>query len=187
MISAIELGDGVLAEAERQIVGLQIVGEADPHQCVAFGRAPAASAPPSVPSGIRVAASLALEVAEHQVVAVAAEHRIGQQRDLAAAARRVDDVVRHRVAGGMAAQLRDDLEALLDRRAEVRRAADRVALVEVVRPDADHQQLVHQLLHRLDVVVDALEQHGLAAERNAGVGEPAAGLGDLGRELVAGG
>jgi hypothetical protein len=66
----------------------------------------------------------------------------------------------------------------------MRRALDRVALVEVVRPHADLQELVEQLPERRDVVVDAFQEHGLAAERDAGVGKPAAGLGDFGRDLV---
>ena len=42
---------------------------------------------------------------------------------------------------------------------------------------------MHQRLHRLEVVVHALHQHGLAAERDAGVREPPAGLFHLGRDL----
>ena len=133
----IELGDGVLAEAEREIVGLQIVGEADPQSACPLAAQRAASAAAELSAGIRVAALLAPEVPELEVVAVATEHGVGQHRDLAAAAGRVHDVVRHRIAGRIAAQLRDQLEALLDRSPEMRRAADRIALIEIVRPDSD--------------------------------------------------
>ena len=73
---------------------------------------------------------------------------------------------------------------LRHRRAEMRRAADRIALVQIVRPHPHQQQLVHELPHRLHVVVHALEQHGLRAERNAGVGQPGTGLGRFRRALV---
>jgi hypothetical protein len=126
---------------------------------------------------------LALEVAEQEVVAVAAEEVVGRERHLAAAAGQVDDEVRHGVAGRVAAQAADDLQAALDRRAEVGRAGDRVALEQVVGLHAAGEQAVEQLLERLDAVVDPFQQHCLRAERQAGVGQPGAGLGGLGREL----
>ena len=53
-------------------------------------------------------------------------------------------------------------------------------------PDATRQALCAQTLLNVtvDLVIDALEQHGLAAERNTGVGKPAAGFGHLRRDLV---
>ena len=85
---------------------------------VAAASAPVVTELPSFPSGSGTALGAA-EIPEQQIVAVAADHGIGQHRDLAAAARRVDDVVRHCIAGRVAAQLRDQLETLVDRRPEV--------------------------------------------------------------------
>jgi hypothetical protein len=53
----------------------------------------------------------------------------------------------------------------------VRRALDEIALVEIVGPDAGAQEFLDEDFHDLGIVVHALEQHGLVAERDAGVGE----------------
>ena len=110
----------------------------------------------------------------------AADDGVGLERNLPAAARGVDHVGRHRIAGGVAAEALDDLQALGNRRAKMRRAGNRVALIKIIGADPHHQQLVHQFFHRLDVVVDPLEQHGLRAQGNAGVGQAATGLVGLG-------
>src|SRR5690606_2532362 len=107
-----------------------------------------------------------------------------QQWDFAAAAGGVDHIGGNRIAARVTAQSGYDLQSLLYRRTEVGRAGDRVALVQIVWPDASHQQSVHQRLHDFGIVVDALQQHGLAAERDAGIGEAVAGLGDLRGQLV---
>ena len=176
------------AVAHGEIVVAQVVGDPDAHGVTPQlgGRDQPAHGPVRAERAVRIgiAVDAALEVAQQQIVAVAADDRIGHQRDLAAAARRVDRQSRHRIARGVAAQRRDDLEPLLDRRAEMRRAGDRVALIEVVGLHPAHQQPVHQPLHHRDIVVDALEQHGLAAERDAGIGQPRRGFGDLRRQLV---
>ncbi len=109
---------------------------------------------------------------------------IGEQRNLAAAARRIHHEVRHRVAGRVAAQLRDKLEPLVDARPEMRRAGNRVALIKVIRPHTDLQQAMEEALQRIHVVVDALHEHRLAAERNTGVGKAAARLRHFRRELI---
>src|SRR5216117_3336679 len=109
---------------------------------------------------------------------------LGQQRDLAAAARGVDDEVRHREPAGPAAQALDDLQPLLDCGAEVLGAGHLVAHVDVVGPHPRREQLLHQLLHHLDVVVDAFEQHRLAAQGDAGVGEAAERFYRGGRQLA---
>ena len=46
-------------------------------------------------------------------------------------------------------------------------------LVEVVGPHAAAQELLHEHLHHVGIVVHALEQHRLVAERNARVGQAA--------------
>ena len=87
-------------------------------------------------------------------------------------------------AAGMALQRADDLEAGLDAGAEMVRALRQVRLIEIVRLHAGQQELVHQSLHDLRIVVDAFQKHGLRPERHAGIGQPAAGVDDLGRQLV---
>src|SRR5207249_12261577 len=123
-------------------------------------------------------------VAQHDFLVGQLHDVLGQQRDLAAAARSVDDEVRHREPAGPAAQALDDLQALFDRRAEVLGAGHLVAHVDVVGPHARREQLLHQLLHHLDVVVDAFEQHRLAAQGDAGVGEAAERFYRGGRQLA---
>jgi hypothetical protein len=84
----------------------------------------------------------------------------------------------------VAAQALHDLDALRDRRPEVLRAADRVALVEVVRPHAHLHETVAERLDRRHVVVDAAQQHRLIVERNAGAQEPIARARRFGRALA---
>ena len=79
----------------------------------------------------------------------------------------------------MAAQAGDDLQPLLDRGAEMRRAADRIALVEVIGLHPALQKTMHQRHHDLRVVVDAFEQHGLRAQRDARIGQPRSRFGHL--------
>ena len=63
-------------------------------------------------------------------------------------------------------------------------AADQVALVQVVRANPHPDQAPAKLLDDLRVVVDAAQQHRLVAQRDAGVGQLAAGLGRFRRDLV---
>ena len=117
-----------------------------------------------------VGRDVALVVAQHDLVIRVADQVVGHDRDLAAAAGRVDHVGRDGVAARVAAQALHDLEALADRRAEVPAALDQVALVQVVRPDAHLDELVDQLALDVDAVVDACEQDRLIADRDAGAG-----------------
>ena len=68
-----------------------------------------------------VGRDVALVVAEHHLVVGVRDQVVRHHRDLPAAAGRVDDVLRDRVPGGVAAQALDDLEALPDGRPEVAR------------------------------------------------------------------
>ena len=52
-------------------------------------------------------------------------------RDLSTAARRIDDQLRHGVAGRVATERADDVDALLDGRTEMGRAFDEITGVEV--------------------------------------------------------
>jgi len=78
---------------------------------------------------LRVRGDEAFVVAQHHLARRLRDHVIRPDRDLAAAARRIDDELRHRVAAGVAAQPFDDLDALRHGRAEVAGAVDQVALI----------------------------------------------------------
>ena len=109
---------------------------------------------------------------------------VGHDGDLPAAARRVDDVLRYRVAGGVAAKALHDLQALADRRPEMTRTLHEVALVDVVRPDPDLHELLDQVTLDVHAVVDAGQEHRLVAQRNAGPRQAVARARQLGRDLV---
>src|SRR5215469_38534 len=85
---------------------------------------------------IGVSVDLALEVAQQQIVAIAARDRIGRQLDLAAAARRIDHEQRRGITCGVAAQRPDDLKPLVHPGAEMRRAPDGIALIKIIGLDA---------------------------------------------------
>src|SRR5690606_14148405 len=93
-----------------------------------------ASVPPR--TGQRVPVLSPRVVAEHDLARGDALDVLGEQRDLAAAAGCIDHEVRDAQPAGPAAQRADDLEALLDGRAEVLAAGDDVRLIDVVGPDA---------------------------------------------------
>ena len=84
----------------------------------------------------------------------------------------------------MAAQAFNDLDTFGDRGAQVRRAVDQVALIEVIRAHPAHQQFVHERFHRLDVIIDAGEQHALVAERDSGIRQPFECFFHFNRELA---
>ena len=84
----------------------------------------------------------------------------------------------------MPAQRFHDLQALRHRRAEVPRAVDEIALVEVVGAHAVLHQLVVQVHDDVRAVIDAGEQHGLAAEGDARVRQPRQRLFHFRRDLV---
>ena len=83
----------------------------------------------------------------------------------------------------MATQLAHERHARFDGRPQVRRATDELRVVEVVRADAHPDEPFEERPHRRCVVVDAGEEHGLVADRDAGLGEARARLGRLAREL----
>ena len=121
--------------------------------------------------GLLVGGDVALVVAQHDLVVAVRDQVVGHDRDLAAAAGRIDDEGRDRVARGVAAQALHDLEALADRRPEVAGPLDQVALVEVVRPDPVGDELVDEGALDVDAVVDARQQDALVADRETGLGQ----------------
>jgi hypothetical protein len=66
----------------------------------------------------------------------------------------------------------------------VGRAVDEIALIEIIRPDPAHQELVDERFLDFHAVVHAAEQHALVAERDAGVGEAAECVAHFGGEFA---
>ena len=134
--------------------------------------------------GLGVFVDIALVVSQHEPVRRLRHHVVRVERNLAAPARAIDDELRDGVAAGVAAQVLDNFEPLAHRSAEVRRTLDEVALVEIVGPNAAAEQLLHEHLHGGGIVVDAAEEHGLVAERDARVGETPERVADLDGQLL---
>ena len=126
-----------------------------------------------------------LVVVEHDAVLVHVDQIIARQhRNLPAAARGVDHEMRNRHAARVPLQRADDFQPGLDGGPEVIRALRQVRLIEIVGFHTGQQQFVHQPLHDLRIVVDAFQEHGLGAERDARVRQHPAGGRDLRRQLV---
>src|SRR5712691_11532373 len=123
--------------------------------------------------GLPVDVPLPRVVLEHDRLVADRLHVLGQEWDLPTAPRRVDYKMGHGEPRGPPAQRSDDLQALLDRGAEMLRPRYLVAHVDVVRPHPRGEQFLHQPLHDLRIIVHALQEHRLAAERDARVGETA--------------
>ena len=63
-------------------------------------------------------------------------------------------------------------------------AGNQVALIDVIRLHAAHEQLLNECLHHFRRVVHVPEQNGLVAEWHAGIGQAAEGVADLGGQLA---
>ncbi len=83
------------------------------------------------------------------------DHVIGHHGDLAAAPRSIHYKSGNGVPGGVSPQTFNDLNTLGNRRAEVTRAFDQVALVQVVWSHADAHQFMDQLALDMDAVIDS--------------------------------
>src|SRR6185437_10863715 len=114
--------------------------------------------PPERAVRVRIFVNLAFEILEQQEIAFTSRNRIGRELDLAAAAGRIDAEYRRGIAGGMAAERPDDLQPLVHPGAEMRRAGNGIALIEVIGLDPVLEQAMHQADHGLRRVVDTLEQ-----------------------------
>lgn len=127
---------------------------------------------------------LAFVISEHSSFVVRFDDVLRIDGDFSAAAGGIDNILRDGVATGVPAQAFDDFDSLRDRRSEVGRALDEVALVEVVGSNATHQEFVNEFLLDFDRVVDLVEEDGLVAHDNTGVGETTEGVADFGGEFV---
>ena len=90
-------------------------------------------------AGVGVFEDFAFEIAQGDAAGAGVDEVVGVDRDFATAAGTINDKLGYGIAGGVAAQAFDDIDAFRDGGAEVGGAGDEVALVEVVRPDAAHQ------------------------------------------------
>src|SRR4051812_1846586 len=84
----------------------------------------------------------------------------------------------------MATQVFYDLKALANAGSQMGGACDEIALVEVVRFDAAHEQLLHLRLHHGDIVIDVAKEDGLIAEGNPGVCQTAERVADFGSQFA---
>src|SRR5207253_4303488 len=91
--------------------------------------------------GFRILEDLAFVISDLDSVIVAAEDIFRVDGHLAAATRSIDDILRHGVTGGVAAQLFHDLETFPDAGAQVSRTRNKIALVDVVRFHPAHEEL----------------------------------------------
>src|SRR5439155_174757 len=105
---------------------------------------PTNPAPIVRPAGLPVHLPLARVLLEHDCLVADRLHVLGQERDLPAASRRVDHEMGHGEPRGPPAQRSDDLQALLDRGAEMLRPRYLVAHIDVVRPHPRSEQFLHQ-------------------------------------------
>src|SRR5438034_1920688 len=115
--------------------------------------------------GLPVDVPLARVVLEHDCLVADRLHVLGQERYLPAASRRVDHEMGHGEPRGPPAQRTDDLQALLDRGAEMLRPRYLVAHVDVVRPHPRGEQFLHQPLHDLRIVVHAPQEQDRKSTR----------------------
>src|SRR5438876_11574799 len=99
------------------------------------------------------------------------------------AAGEIEDITRLAKAGDTAAQGAHQRLPLPQIRPEMTGAAREIGMVEVIGLDPRGYQASEQAFEHRRVVVHALEEHGLAQERNAGLRELAAGRTECRREL----
>ncbi len=96
-------------------------------------------------------------------------------RRLAVAAGDIQHIFRLAQAGDAPAQGPHQLLPMLERGAQMRGARREIAVVQVVRLDPVLDEAAHQGFQRRRIVIDAAQQHRLAHQGNAGIGQPRAG------------
>src|SRR5690606_10669518 len=96
--------------------------------------------------GLRVGGDPAFVIAKYDFPWRLGDDVVGVDRDFSSTAWSVNDEGRDGVAGGVAAQVFDDLDTLRDGRAEVLQPFREVALVNVVGPDPSSNEPVDELL-----------------------------------------
>ena len=123
-----------------------------------------------------VAVGVALKVAQDEFLVGDFLNVVGVEGNFPAAAGGVDHELWDGVAGGVAPEGTDELDAFAGVGAEVSAAGDEVALVEVIGAHPHHEEAVDEGLEDGGIVIDAFQEDGLVAEGDTGEGEAITGF-----------
>ncbi len=135
-------------------------------------------------SGLWVFEDFAFVVADEDALFIADEDVVGIQRHFSATAWGINDELRHGITGGVTPESFDDFDPLCHGGTEVGGALDQIALIQVVGPDAAHEELVNEALHDFWFIVHAAQEHALIPQWHAVVCEDAEAFADLGGEFA---
>lgn len=127
---------------------------------------------------------LALIIAQSDTGLVVFYHIVWVDRDFTATSWAVDHILWDGIAGGVATQSLDHLDALADTRAQMCGALDEITLIEIVGADSAHEKPVNELLLNFDRIVHPLQKHGLVTHWDACVSEAAQSITDLRGQLT---
>ena len=119
-----------------------------------------------------------------ECITVHSSYIFRQEGDFASASGQINGKMRHAQTRGISLQSADDFFTLGKRCPEVRGAFCQVCLEHIVWAYPDGQKLFHKCPHNLKTIVYPLEYHGLASDRDAGVGEPLACKGRKGGDFA---
>ena len=111
-------------------------------------------------------------------------HILRIQRHLAEAAGNIEHIGRLRQAGQPRPQGPRQRQPLFDADAKMRGARRQVGMMQIIRLDAVLDKGAHQVGQRLDIVIDALQQHALADQRDLGFAQPRNGRPRLRRKFA---
>ncbi len=109
----------------------------------------------------------ALEIPEDRLSGSLTDDVVGHDGGFAAAAGCVNNKGGDAVAAGVAAQTLDDFDTLAYGGAEMGQTHGKIANIDVVRTNADANEILNKLFHHMYAVVDACKQNTLVAEGNA--------------------
>ena len=77
----------------------------------------------------------------------------------------IDDELRNGVTSSVTSKTFDDFDPFGDRGPKMSRSVNKIALINVIRADTAHDQLVYQSPHHGQVVVDPFQEDALISER----------------------
>ncbi len=109
----------------------------------------------------------ALEIPEDRLSGSLTDDVVGHNGGFAAAAGCVNNKGGDAVAAGVAAQTLNDFDTLAYGGAEMGQTHGKIANIDVVRTNADANEILNKLFHHMYAVVDACKQNTLVAEGNA--------------------
>ncbi len=118
---------------------------------------------------------LVLIIPEDRAILIQMDHVVvGQQRDLAAAARRIDHEMGHGHSTRVALERFDDVQTCFDGRPEMICSLGQVGLIQIIGLHPRKEQLMDEAFHDFRIVIHAFEENRLGAQGNAGICEPSA-------------